>query len=134
MTKTARYVLATIAAALFVVIVVMLAIGPRFTASGASVTGINEEQINVPDVPVTCAGVLSVGWPTDNAHVRTSESDWTSTSADLPTMPATEARTIRAGFEQECNQRRDTAVGWAVLLSFVGCMLGSAAIAGGRPH
>lgn len=116
---------------LLILMAVLLFRGPRFTV-GSTTIYVNDTagaDVNVPDTPVRCGAVLTVGWPSDHADFDETTSWSTSTHYSLPGRIGVEdARAIRYGLDQECNERRDTYIGFLIILAVPTCLLGALAI------
>jgi hypothetical protein len=103
--------------------------GPRFTVGGETVRSADDSrEVNVPDTDVTCGSILTVGWPSDHAWLDTLQGGSTSTHSDLPSMDADNFNLITAGFDQECNERRDTYQGFLTVLAVPTTILAMLAI------
>ena len=84
----------------------------------------------MPDLQVLCGSVLTAGWPTDRAHLNESPHSWMSFHIEPSvTLPSTLFDSMAAGFDQECNERRDAYLGFMIVLVIPVCLLGALVIA-----
>lgn len=115
--KTHLAVHVLIYAGLFI-IVVLLFHDPRFTASEATVNGgPGQDSIDIPDTRVRCESTIMLGWPTDRAYPDEYPQSSNSWDADLPSMPAKASAGISADLQQECTERRDTYLGFIIIVA-----------------
>ncbi|MGH3504963.1 MAG: hypothetical protein ACRDQA_29315 [Nocardioidaceae bacterium] len=133
MTKGLHRTLLGILGVLLILMIVLLFHGPNFTAHGNTRYGGAEGEPAIPDTKVQCGSIVTAGWPTDNAYLNVGgTTTGYSTSYELPDgirMSQADWRSLKAGLTQECNERRDTYLGFAILLATASCLLGSLTIA-----
>lgn len=116
MPRNLRIAFGAIAAVLYILIIVLFVRGPRFTTSG----------YGDPVVKVECGSIMTVGWPSDASFVSDETSGWWGDHAesDLDSLPDG----AREGVARDCSERRDTYLGFMIVLSIPATLLGAAAL------
>ena len=130
MSQTARRITTGIVVVLLILMAVLLFRGPRFSVEGENTQDSAGRPVTIPDLQVTCGAVATVGWPTDHAQLNTSPHSWTSFHIEPSvSLPSPVFDSMAAGFDQGCNERRDTYTAFLVVLVIPVCLLGTLVIA-----
>lgn len=115
-----RWTLAAGCALLFALILVLFVRGPRFETS----------SYGEPNYMVLCGSIMTVGWPSDGSFVSTEDGGWWGDHVE--DGPDSTPSGAREGFARDCSERRDTYLGFMIVLSAPATLLGAAAVAGRR--
>jgi hypothetical protein len=129
MSQTARRITIGIIVVLLILMAVLLLRGPRFSVSGTQTYDSTSKPLTIPDMQVRCGSVLTVGWPSDHAFLNDSPHGWMSFHVEPSlSLPSDRFDAIMSGFDQECNERRDTYIAFLIVLVIPVCLLGTLVI------
>ncbi|WP_231445297.1 hypothetical protein [Brevibacterium zhoupengii] len=100
-----------------ITILILLFHDPRFTAKETTVSGgPGQDSVNIADTRVRCESIIMLGWPTDRAYPDEDAQSSSSWDAELPSMSAEAYDAFSADFQQECTERRDTYLGFIIMI------------------
>lgn len=128
MSRIAYSITIGILGVLLVLIALLLFRGPGFTTDATNVEG-SDGAVSVPDLQVTCGSVVTVGWPGDSAVLNEFPHSYTSFHVEPSvSLPSTLFDSMASGFDQECNERRDTNIAFSIVLVIPVCVLSVLAV------
>lgn len=101
-----------------IIILILLFRDPRFTTRETTVSGgAGQDSVEISETRVRCESIIMLGWPTDRAYPDDDPQPSSGWDAELPSMSTESYAAISADFQQECTERRDTYLGFIIIVA-----------------